>query len=33
MKIISETELSEKIGISKVTLHKFRKLGLIPLLR
>ena len=32
-KLISETELSEKIGISKVTLHKFRKLGLIPFIK
>ena len=27
---ISEKELSERIGISKVTLHKYRKQGKIP---
>jgi len=27
---ITEKELSERIGISKVTLHKFRKEGRIP---
>ena len=29
-KIITEKELSERIGISKVTLHKYRKEGKIP---
>ena len=28
--IITEKELSERIGISKVTLHKYRKEGKIP---
>ena len=28
--IITEKELSERIGISKVTLHKYRKQGKIP---
>ena len=32
-KLISENELSEKIGISKVTLHKFRKSGVIPFIK
>ena len=29
-KIITENELSERINISKITLHKFRKQGKIP---
>ena len=32
-KLISENDLSEKIGISKVTLHKFRKSGVIPFIK
>ena len=28
--IITEKELSERLGISKVTLHKYRKQGKIP---
>ena len=28
--IITEKELSERIGISKVTIHKYRKEGKIP---
>lgn len=31
--IISENELSKRIGISKVTLHKFRKSGVIPFIK
>ena len=29
-KLITENELSERINISKITLHKFRKQGKIP---
>ena len=31
--IITEKELSKRIGISKVTLHKYRKQGKIPLVK
>ena len=31
--IITEKELSERIGISKVTLHKYRKEGKIPFIK
>ena len=31
--IITEKELSERLSISKVTLHKYRKQGKIPFLK